>query len=77
MCIFEKNAKILPIVFTDKSNKYLEDNCVICSNKFNNNYIALPCGHVFHSDCILQWINKKLSCPTCRMKLAWTKKIKK
>lgn len=77
MCIFKSNTKILPIVFTDKSNKYLEDSCVICSSKFNNNYVALPCGHVFHSECVLQWISKKLTCPVCRMKLEWTtKKIK-
>ena len=54
-----KKSKILPIVFP-KNNKFNETKCIICFCEFeNNNEVSLPCGHVFHSDCILSWIEKK------------------
>lgn len=28
-----------------------------------------PCGHLFHSDCLRNWMRIKLECPTCRSAL--------
>lgn len=28
-----------------------------------------PCGHLFHSDCLRNWMRIKLECPTCRASL--------
>lgn len=42
-------------------------NCVICCCSFRVDRIAaLPCGHTFHYDCVLQWVQKSKTCPTCR-----------
>jgi hypothetical protein len=29
----------------------------------------LPCSHLFHSHCILEWFHRNLTCPTCRTPL--------
>eukprot|EP00929_Paragymnodinium_shiwhaense_P051032 TRINITY_DN25687_c0_g1_i3.p1 TRINITY_DN25687_c0_g1~~TRINITY_DN25687_c0_g1_i3.p1 ORF type:complete len:264 (-),score=45.91 TRINITY_DN25687_c0_g1_i3:185-976(-) len=29
--------------------------------------LLLPCGHQLHHDCMLHWLNRKDSCPMCRM----------
>jgi len=28
--------------------------------------VAFPCLHIFHSDCLLPWLSRKTTCPTCR-----------
>jgi len=39
-------------------------------NKQDNNFIAkLNCGHIFHSDCIANWMKKKNTCPLCKKNL--------
>ena len=42
--------------------------CSICLDNFTNDkeIIILECKHVYHTDCIVQWLNKDISCPLCR-----------
>ncbi|KAK8722693.1 hypothetical protein OTU49_012172 [Cherax quadricarinatus] len=44
--------------------------CVICGDLFiaTTDVSAAPCGHTFHSACIIQWIERSKSCPQCRRK---------
>ncbi|KAK3879756.1 hypothetical protein Pcinc_015700 [Petrolisthes cinctipes] len=44
--------------------------CVICGDLFvpSEDISATPCGHTFHSICLIQWIERSKSCPQCRHK---------
>ncbi|GER43993.1 RING/U-box superfamily protein [Striga asiatica] len=45
--------------------------CAICKDSFVGGSFAsrLPCGHVFHSPCILPWLSARSTCPLCRREL--------
>ena len=32
-------------------------------------FVASKCSHIFHSDCILLWLEKHYECPVCREQL--------
>lgn len=32
-------------------------------------YMITPCNHIFHTDCLENWMNYKLQCPVCRAPL--------
>ena len=46
-------------------------NCVICLEDFKNGDKAtvLPCIHMFHSNCLQEWLKTQNSCPICKFKL--------
>ena len=44
-----------------------EDECIICLDPQENKSFP-PCGHVFCFECLVQWCEKKLECPTCRQR---------
>lgn len=47
------------------------NNCVICLYDFQIGDIisALPCCHVFHTECIENWLKNELSCPVCKFEV--------
>ena len=47
------------------------DSCAVClvqldSAKPSSPLQSLPCQHVFHSECIAEWLRQSLTCPVCR-----------
>jgi hypothetical protein len=34
-----------------------------------NKFMGTPCGHVFHTSCLLVWMSQKMECPVCRANL--------
>ena len=49
-----------------------EPSCVVCSEAFVEGCVVsrIPCGHVYHADCLLRWLYRSCTCPTCRYELA-------
>lgn len=41
--------------------------CSVCLRYFIEEDVAeLPCGHLYHFACIMQWLQRQGSCPCCR-----------
>ncbi|XP_002740241.1 E3 ubiquitin-protein ligase synoviolin B-like, partial [Saccoglossus kowalevskii] len=41
--------------------------CIICREEMVSACKKLPCGHIFHTNCLRSWFQRQQSCPTCRM----------
>ena len=52
-----------------KKKKFTENyQCIICMEEFEEKEKVklLPCGHIFHDNCIKQWLLKQKTCPFCK-----------
>ena len=58
--------------------KYFVSNCVICFEGINNasKCRMLSCFHIYHRECIDEWLVKMASCPICNKVFARKKDIK-
>lgn len=75
---FKSNPGFLYLVDKKKKDKEVEDEsddsaltCAICYNALENDSddlaVAIPCDHVFHRTCLLNWTNRgNTTCPICR-----------
>jgi hypothetical protein len=46
-----------------------EAECVICMTLIEDTHagcMMTPCDHIFHADCLQQWMDVKMECPSCR-----------
>ena len=64
-------AKYLPIVDkkAHEDDVNLKDSCTICLDKVEGAKEirkVLMCGHMFHSECLFDWIKEKEFCPNCK-----------
>ena len=48
------------------------DGCVICLDNFKTDekIIKLPCNHIYHPECIQEWLKNNITCPLCRNELS-------
>lgn len=61
--IFKAESDILKV-----SQANLHHECSICLENFcaDSEIVQLPCGHLYHETCILEWLKAKFTCPFCR-----------
>ncbi|KAH8070502.1 ubiquitin-protein transferase [Aureococcus anophagefferens] len=47
------------------------DECCVCLEPQRVGDVAtkLPCGHLYHSDCVVSWLRRHGTCPNCRYEL--------
>ena len=50
--------------------------CAICLDEFSIEGVAAaarvirtPCSHIYHEDCIVEWLENSNMCPMCRYEL--------
>jgi hypothetical protein len=45
--------------------------CVVCVEKIEIGMkgMFMPCGHIFHPDCLKPWLETNNTCPVCRFEL--------
>jgi hypothetical protein len=63
-----KTRKVMKRV---KSNMQTNNDCSICLEPLTINVAtALPCGHRFHKDCIVNWlVRSQGKCPNCKQRI--------
>ena len=61
--------KMSPHTFSNTDNE--EKLCTICIEDFEegNSCIKLKCGHIFHENCISDWVKYNPQCPVCRVEI--------
>lgn len=47
------------------------DECAICLDDLvlGQPALRIPCGHLYHEDCVKDWLKKSNECPVCRFEL--------
>jgi E3 ubiquitin-protein ligase RNF115/126 len=66
-----KKFKMTEKYCKDNFGKFEFPNCAICINDIQRGEetILLPCGHMYHCKCIVEWLNQNNTCPVCRFEL--------
>jgi len=56
-------------VIVEFNDEYKHIDCVICLDTLgvDRDIRATVCKHVFHDECISEWMNTKNNCPVCRL----------
>lgn len=52
---------------TVKGENLEQEQCTVCRAEFEKKHSVkvLPCGHVYHPECIDQWLRISKKCPVC------------
>jgi E3 ubiquitin-protein ligase RNF115/126 len=75
----------LPVIKIEKKHcKKIKDKleppmCTVCCDAITmgTKGMFMPCGHVYHPDCLTPWLEKNNTCPVCRFELPTEKAASK
>jgi hypothetical protein len=68
----EACLRAMPTVkVTENDIEAENDECTICFDKLSvgDSALRIPCGHLFHDDCVRKWLQSSNQCPVCRYEL--------
>ncbi len=56
-----------------------QKSCVVCQEEFQDgqDVAHLPCIHIFHQKCLVEWLEQKKTCPICQIEVDENNYIKK
>lgn len=65
---FRENLPLAQVTADDLMLDLNNKECVICFDEhvIGQTACKLPCGHIFHPECLKDWLAKQASCPICR-----------
>jgi hypothetical protein len=65
-----RSAMYTAVSTSDSERGITGKDCVICMSEVplgdTSKYMISPCNHLFHTECLEQWMQVKMECPTCR-----------
>jgi hypothetical protein len=50
-------------------NIFDDESSIINKKNESQKICIISCYHIFHSECIIEWLKKEYSCPICRKKI--------
>lgn len=56
----------------DEGSDHMVVSCLVCLEDVlvGSEAIKLPCSHLYHKDCIVEWLQSSKFCPLCRFEIA-------
>lgn len=62
-----KGCKAYSDLLNEEEISESSGHCVICLDEYAEDtpVMRLKCGHHFHTDCVLKWLDEKEQCPIC------------
>ncbi|XVF13264.1 hypothetical protein REPUB_Repub08aG0193600 [Reevesia pubescens] len=59
------------VTYCNNNDFNSEEKCSVCMEEMviGSQVTVMPCSHVYHGDCIVQWLKTSHMCPVCRFKL--------